>query len=184
MKHLYIALLIFAAARVLHATPDMSHRRAGSTPYDPYLQPVDSVIQRLDGSSPSFERVSALMREGFSFKYSYDTPYIATTPEVTESRHAGDCKAKSLWLASQMNDASVRYVIGKARRTSRISHAWLMWKYNSKWWILDPTNASVPIPANAVGADDYLVSYSYDRTGSYCHRVPSSVGRRMVAGRN
>ena len=183
MKHLFTVLLFFAAVPVLRATPDMVHKRPGATPYDPYLQPVDAVIQRLDGGSPSFEKVSSLVRKGFSFKYVFDTPYTATAPEVTEARGAGDCKAKSLWLASKMNDSSVRYVIGKARRSSRISHAWLMWKNEGRWWILDPTNASEPIAANSVGADDYLVSFSYDRTGSYCHRVPG-MGRRMVAGRD
>ena len=89
---------------------------------------------------------------------------------MTAAKRAGDCKAKSLWLAHEMNDPSVRYVIGKARRSSKISHAWLMWQNEGQWWILDPTNNPKPIPAASVSRDEYLVFYSYDRKGSYRHK--------------
>lgn len=182
MKILLYTLLFSLTAPLLLATPDLSTARSGPTPYDPYLRPVNTVFARLNGSAPSFERVSALVRQGYAFRYEFDAPYVAASPEETASRHAGDCKAKSLWLAQQMNDPSVRYVIGKARRTSKISHAWLMWKNSGHWWILDPTNASKPIPAEATSGDEYLVSYSYDRSGSYTHTTPSRP-RKMVAGR-
>ncbi len=155
--------------------------RPGPTPYDPYRAPVDAVMGHLNGPSPSFSRVSALLKQGYGFRYSFDTPYLAQMPNVTAAKRAGDCKAKSLWLAAQMNDAeNLRYVIGKARRTSKISHAWLMWKNQGRWWILDPTNVSEPIPADSVGAGDYIVNYSYDRTGSYVHG--RSYSGRHVAG--
>lgn len=120
------------------------------------------------------------MRQGFAFKYVFDAPYLAALPEVTAAKRSGDCKAKSLWLASCMNDRDVRYVIGKARRESKISHAWLMWKKDGKWWILDPTNTPDPIPAESVGPYDYVVFYSYDRNGSYVH--PTTRLGRAVAG--
>ncbi|MDD5350940.1 MAG: hypothetical protein PHQ12_12080 [Chthoniobacteraceae bacterium] len=181
MKHLLTATLLFLTATCVFARPDLSNGRRGPTPYDPYCAPVDAVMRHLDGPAPSFQTVSALVREGYSFRYVFDAPYLAQTPQQTEARHSGDCKAKSLWLASRMNDANVRYVIGKARRTSKISHAWLMWKAQGRWWILDPTNVPTPIPADSVGPDDYIVHYSYDRTGSFCHNT----GRtgRTVAGR-
>jgi len=144
------------------------------------MHPVHTVLRQLNGSKPSFQKVAALTRQGYSFKYSFDTPYIAPMPNVTEAKRQGDCKAKSLWLAARMNDPSVKYVIGKARRTSKISHAWLMWKYNDRWWILDPTNNPDPIPADRVGPDEYLLTYSYDKSGSYRHR--QSFSRRSVAG--
>lgn len=182
MKHLFIATLLCLTATSVFARPDMSTGRRGPTPYDPYRAPVDGVMRNLNGPSPSFQTVSALVRQGYNFRYVFDAPYLAQTPRQTEARNAGDCKAKSLWLASKMNDANVRYVIGKARSTSRISHAWLMWKYEGRWWILDPTNAAAPIAADAVGANDYIVHYSYDRTGSYCY--DSARTSRRVADRN
>ena len=183
MKQLLtLVALLFAATFAASARPDLSNGRPGPTPYDPYCGPVDAVMRRLDGPSPAFKTVAALVRQGFAFKYVFDAPYLAQTPQETAAKRSGDCKAKSLWLASRMNDANnLRYVIGKARRTSKISHAWLMWKNEGRWWILDPTNAVEPIPADAVVPDDYIVNYSYDRTGSYCHDTVRP--RHSVAGR-
>ncbi len=182
MKQLLTPLLLVLTAAFAVARPDLSNGRSGATPYDPYNAPVDAVMGHLNGSAPSFEAVRALVRQGYNFRYSFDAPYVAQMPAVTAAKRSGDCKAKSLWLASKMNDAAnLRYVIGKARSTSRISHAWLMWKHEGRWWILDPTNVPEPIAADSVGAGDYVINYSYDRTGSYCH-TPAG-GSRRVAGR-
>ncbi len=172
MKKLLTLVILFAfAVAPLGAAPDMSTARPGPTPYDRYMGSVMKVLRQLDGPKPSFQKVAALTRKGYSFKYVFDEPYVAPLPEVTEARRQGDCKAKSLWLAARMNDPSVKYVIGKARRTSKISHAWLMWHDGKQWWILDPTNHPDPIPAKSVGPDHYLVTYSYDKHGTYRHRA-------------
>jgi hypothetical protein len=147
------------------------------------MLPVNQVLHHLNGASPNFKRVAELLRTGYEFDYVFDSPYVSAAPEVTAARHAGDCKAKSLWLAKEMNDPSIRYVIGKARATSEISHAWLLWKNEGRWWILDPTNASRPIPANRVRQTEYLVSYSYDQHGSYIYSSQSR-SNAEVAGRN
>ena len=182
MKHLLTLLAFVFTAALAVARPDLSNARPGPTPYDPYCGPVDAVMHHLNGASPSFATVASLVRQGYSFKYVFDAPYLAQSPQETQAKRAGDCKAKSLWLASRMNDSSLRYVIGKARRTSRISHAWLMWKNQGRWWILDPTNVPEPIAADSVGPDDYIINYSYDRSGSYCHGA--SRPGRGVAGKS
>jgi len=171
IRRLVIALLFAACAPLLRATPDLSGGRLGHTPYDRYMKPVTKVLRQLNGAAPDFNRVASLVRTSYGFDYVFDTPYVAATPEETEARHAGDCKAKSLWLAKQMNDRSIRFVIGKARAGSKLSHAWLLWKNGGRWWILDPTNASQPIPADQVSQDEYLVTYSYDRAGSHVYPV-------------
>ncbi len=185
MKYLAaLALLFFTSVAVTYAKPELAYARAGATPYDRYMGSVHTVLRRLDGGKPSLSKVSSLLREGYSFRYVFDTPYVAPMPDETAARRAGDCKGKSLWLADRMNDPSVRYIIGKARRDSAISHAWLMWQSNNRWWILDPTNSSRPIPADRVGPDEYLVSYSYTRNGSYRHQLPQreyrAVGQRRT----
>ena len=38
---------------------------------------------------------------------------VAALPETTAARRSGDCKDKALWLASQLGDSDVRFVIGK-----------------------------------------------------------------------
>jgi hypothetical protein len=136
------------------------------------MSPVKSVLNHVNGApaSASMDSVRQFMRTGRGFRYSFNTPYLASMPDVTAARHAGDCKDKALWLASQLNDASVRFVIGKARSSSRISHAWLYWKdATNKWWILDCTNRSRPIEAERVSRNEYIPFYSYAKDGVYRH---------------
>jgi hypothetical protein len=162
---------------------------AGASPYDPYMRPVKQVLGSLSGTAPSMDRVKLLLREGKSFRYSFTEPYLAAAPEVTARTRSGDCKAKSLWLCNQLGDRSVRYVIGKARKTSKISHAWVMWNDGARWWILDPTNASKPIAADSTSPTEYIPLYSYDRNGCYRHASTqifiangATAGKPPVAG--
>lgn len=167
-----ITLTLFAFAVTGSALMALPPGKRAKTPYDPYMHSVHRVMRQLDGQSPDFRRVAALTRQGYKFRYEYKTPYVAPLPHVTAAKKAGDCKAKSLWLAHEMNDPKVRYVIGKARANSKISHAWLMWQHNGQWWILDPTNDPRPIRASSVSSNEYIVFYSYGKTGSYRHQRP------------
>jgi len=162
---------------------------AGASPYEPYMRPVKQVLGSLSGTTPSMDKVMDLLREGKSFRYSFTEPYVAATPDVTARTHSGDCKAKSLWLCAELGDRSVRYVIGKARKTSKISHAWVMWNDGARWWILDPTNSSRPIAAESTSRDEYIPLYSYDRSGCYRHASTqifmantTTAGKPLVAG--
>src|SRR6476620_3214334 len=101
---------------------------AGGTPYDAYMRPVRDVLSTLGDKSPSMERVEKLMLEGRSFRYSFVEPYTAALPAVTEARHAGDCKAKALWLCDQLGDENCRFVVGKAHLGAKLSHAWVLWR--------------------------------------------------------
>jgi hypothetical protein len=154
---------------------------ASVTPYDPYLSPVKRVLGTLSPGNASMDRARELMRIGRSFRYAHTDPYLAALPKVTASRKTGDCKDKALWLADQLRDGGVRYVIGKAERQSKISHAWLMWQHDGKWWILDCTNMSRPVAADQVSKNSYIPIYSYDRSGSYRHSTARLSGERAVA---
>jgi len=156
---------------------------SSSTPYDRYISPVKSVLTHLDGGRPDLNRVSQLMREGRSFRYSFTNPYVASAPEVTANRHCGDCKDKALWLASQLNDPSVRFVIGKARSNSKISHAWLLWENNSRWYILDCTNLREPLAVDRVSSHEYIPYYSFTRNGTYRHQATQIMTAERVAGK-
>jgi len=43
---------------------------SSNTPYDRYISPVKSVLNRLDGGRPDMNRVSQLMHEGRAFRCS------------------------------------------------------------------------------------------------------------------
>ncbi len=155
---------------------------AGYTPYDRYMSPVKQVLGALRSQTTDMKRVQSLLNEGRGFRYSFTDPYVAAMPAVTARTHTGDCKAKSLWLMDQLGDSTMRYVIGKARATSKISHAWVMWNDGSNWWILDPTNANRPILAESTSRSEYIPQYSWSKNGSYRHSS-TSVAASAVAGK-
>jgi hypothetical protein len=173
MKTLTLSLIaILVSQACFAAAPIDLGVTAGNTPYDRYMGPVKQVMAHINGTSPTMDRVRQLMTEGRNFRYSFTTPYTAAMPQVTEATRSGDCKAKSLWLASQLNDPSVRFVIGRARSSSKISHAWLMWKSEGRWFILDCTNTNVPIPADRINPNrEYIPLYSYSKQGSFRHQA-------------
>lgn len=144
-----------------------------STPYDGYLGPMRVVFSHLGNNDPDLATVTSLVREGKGFRYYFNSaqPYEPQSPEVTEKIHAGDCKAKSLWLAYKMDSHDVRYVIGKARAVSTIAHAWLVWKGPDGWLILDATNFSTPLVPERLSPSEFIPMYSYTATGKYLHSI-------------
>jgi transglutaminase-like putative cysteine protease len=181
MKYLLATALCFASLAVADAKPVDLGRKTGSTPYEAYMAPVKRVLNEVNGRENDMDRVRKLLKIGRSFRYSFTEPYIAASPERTAATRRGDCKAKSLWLIDALNDSSARYVIGKARIDSKISHAWVMWNDGERWWILDPTNMHRPIAANRTSPYEYIPLYSYSKVGAHRHSVPSNVAARMAA---
>ena len=171
----------FAAASVALADVDLGSA-ASRTPYDSYMAPVKQVLATLKPANPSLDRVNTLMREGLSFPYSFTEPYVAASPEVTAATKKGDCKAKALWLANEMGDQNVRFVVGKAHRGSKLSHAWLIWQHEGQWFILDPTNTSRAIPADRVSDNDYIPLYSWSKGGTYKHSETASLASASKNG--
>jgi hypothetical protein len=151
------------ALRQLHVQP------TGFTPYDRYLGVVRSVMADLPQRKKSISTTCRLLRVAHAFRYSPGDPYRADSPAVTAVRKAGDCKAKALWLYDQLGDSSVLYVIGKVSRAAKNSHAWLYWRWENRWWILDPTNQSAPIAAETVAAGRYVPYYSFTQATTYRH---------------
>jgi hypothetical protein len=168
--------LIFLAASPLHADSFNTGSPTSRTPYDAYMGPMWVVFKNLNGPQPDIGSVQSYIRQGHSFRYYFNSaqPYTPQTPEQTEKSGAGDCKAKSLWLAYKMDTPKVRYVIGKARAVSTISHAWLMWQGPNGWLILDATNFSQPLEPAHLAPTDFIPLYSYSSSGKYVHAVTSA----------
>jgi hypothetical protein len=164
-----LVIASFALQQLCIASVDLGKPSEG-TPYDRYMEPVRQVLGQLDGRhAATMNRARELMREGFRFHYSMTTPYEPALPEVTERRHSGDCKDMALWLADQLNDPNVRFVVGKARSTSQMKHAWLMWQGDGRWWILDCSSRFEPIAADKVSSKEYIPFYSYAKKNTYRH---------------
>jgi hypothetical protein len=180
IKNTVFVILFFASFGASFARPVDLGFAASATPYEQFMKPVKDVLSDLDGREYDFNRIRKLLKIGRSFRYSFTEPYVAALPERTAALRSGDCKAKSLWLIDQLNDRSVRFVIGKVRMNSPMSHAWVMWNDGSLWWILDPTNKREPIRADRVSSGEYVPFYSYGKDGARLHRGFGPVAARSA----
>ena len=151
------------------AVRELALQPAGFTPYDRYLGTVRSVIANVPNRGNSIAAACSFMREAHAFRYATRDPYRADPPAVTAARREGDCKSKALWLYDQLGDPSALYVIGKSAKGAKASHAWVYWRYEARWWILDPTNRATPIAADSIPRDRYVPYYSFGKDGAFRH---------------
>jgi hypothetical protein len=171
MKSILLLIVVLLTTELSARAQDSLGRPASGTPYDRYLGPVRSVLARGGGPASSVDEVRAELRTARRFRYYFNPaePYIPQAPEVTEAKKQGDCKAKSLWLATKMNTRGVRYVVGKAKAGDRLSHAWLLWSNGGVLIFLDPTMESDIVYADRVSGRKLVPNYSYTASGSYIH---------------
>lgn len=177
-RYLFVQLLIvfcvLGTPLELSAQLDLG-APASRTPYDAYLGPVWAVLRSLSGKADP-ATAAQLVREGHAFRYSYNSaqPYLPQTPEQTEASKSGDCKAKSLWVASKLNDRAVRFVIGKAKAGQSMSHAWLIWNGPEGWTILDATLYSSPLAPARLSSNQFIPTYSFAPGGKYAHAMAAA----------
>lgn len=179
---LLLAVLISAKMAALAAPVDLGSA-ASRTPYDRYMTPVKQVLASSNQAKPSMDRVAELVQLGRSFRYVHSTPYNPATPQETAARRAGDCKDKALWLCDQMRDPSARFVIGKIKRSPKISHAWVMWQSEGRWFVLDPTLNSRPVAVESISQDDYVPLYSYGKNTTYRHARAAGLTASVANGK-
>ena len=148
------------------------------TPYDRYLGSVRTVMANLEPRDSTMTLAARLMKEGHRFRYCVCDPYRADPPALTESRRAGDCKSKALWLYDNLGDRNALFVIGKTEQRARTSHAWVYWRNDERWWILDCTERADPIAADSVSSDRYVPYYSFGKGAAYRHKAT----RLMLTG--
>jgi hypothetical protein len=182
MKTLLLSLaLIFTTRLTSFAAFDIG-TPSDYTPYDRYMSPVRTVLAHPTQQKASMDLVKKLMVEGRNFRYRMENPYTAAMPHTTAAKRSGDCKDKALWLASQLGDSEVRFVIGKTEPGVRISHAWVMARIEGRWWLLDCTLRRAPIAADAVPQNRYIPLYSYSKGSTYRHAA-TQVGISQVASK-
>jgi hypothetical protein len=145
-----------------------------STPYDKYFGRIRAILSELGNNEPSLELVEELVRTGRGFRYVMKDPLIPQAPSETDATHAGDCKAKSLWVAAKMDDRKVHFVVGRIRSVSGMSHAWLLWKGPTGWLVLDATMYSKPLDVARLGPNEFTPLYSYTAGGKFVHAAASA----------
>ena len=139
------------------------------TPYDRYLENVWPVLKRLDEGEAPMLRALRLMEKGRSFSYRFTDPYRPQSPETTAAKRSGDCKSKALWLCSALGDPSALWVVGKKTRSSSENHCWVYWRNEGRWYVLDCTENTVPIPTDQLSRDRYIPYYSFGKAGAFRH---------------
>lgn len=166
-KRLLTFAAIFLAAKLSASAVVHPGAATHTTPYGRHLTTVRRTFDHMGSDRATLDRVNTLVRRGRSFRYTYSEPYRAAAPAETATRRAGDCKDKALWLMDQLPDQNVRFVVGKLDRRARLNHAWLLWKHDDQWWILDCTMRSRAIPADRVRANQYIPAYTLSRGSVY-----------------
>ncbi|MEO6742402.1 MAG: hypothetical protein ABIP20_19335 [Chthoniobacteraceae bacterium] len=182
MKTTLLSVAFLLAAKFASFAAFDTGTLADYTPYDRYMRPVHSVLSRLGQQKPSMDQVKKLMVQGRNFHYRMENPYVAAMPETTAAKRSGDCKDKALWLCSQLGDSDVRFVIGKTEPGVRISHAWVMWRNEGRWWLLDCTLRSTPVAADTLPENRYIPLYSFSKVSTYRHAA-TQVGIALVASK-
>ena len=182
MKTSLLSLAVLLLAKIAAPAAFDVGTPSAYTPYDRYMSPVRTVLSHLGQQKPNMEQVKKLMVQGRGFHYRMENPYVAAMPATTASKRSGDCKDKALWLCSQLGDSDVRFVIGKTEAGVRISHAWVMWKNEGRWWLLDCTLRSAPIPADSLPQNRYIPLYSFSKGSTFRHAA-TQVGLAEVASK-
>ncbi len=132
------------------------------TPYDKQMADIQNVLhlKTRSGVVVDYSEVMSWMRQIRNYQYSRSQTW--NSPERTEKRRAGDCKDKALLLLSYFKKqgcGDVKLIIGKQSKDSRETHAWVEWKHNGQWIILDPTFDRKPILDPGEG--EYIEEYAF-----------------------
>lgn len=110
-----------------------------------------------------------------SFRYIPDRrgKDIWQTPVETETRRAGDCEDKAIWLFVQLKKSGydqVRLIIGRMKPSSRGFHVWITLAGEAdQLLILDPTAQKRIWNASDFSASEYIPLYSFDGINRYRH---------------
>jgi hypothetical protein len=168
MKKLPLVVILTLLTATILPAQDLG-RPTSSTPYDKYFGRMRAVLSDLGNNHPPLELVEEYVRTGRGFRYYMKDPYIPQTPAETEASRSGDCKAKSLWVASKMDDRKIYFVVGRIKSVSGMSHAWLLWKGPTGWLVLDATMYSRPLEVARLGPNEFTSLYSYTAGGKFVH---------------
>ncbi|MEM6822486.1 MAG: transglutaminase family protein [Verrucomicrobiota bacterium] len=137
------ALTQFLGLFILLSMPvDAAYISLAKTPYDNQMNRIRHVITQADQGQTNLSKAQVEDWMKTIRGYRYRRSHTWQLPGETEKRRAGDCKDKALLLLDYMKSAGysgTRLVIGKQNNRSKETHAWLEWKYQGEWLVLDPT---------------------------------------------
>ncbi len=152
---------LWASVRMAATTTPYDRDVARFANYFPAAQAVQSV---------SIADVARLMGPIHRLPYRFSKDW--KTPAQLQREGAVDCKGKSIALLAALQQADagqVSLVIGLRSPRSAEPHAWLLWNYQGRDYILDPTFDNRPIPASSVRRGHYRADYVYNPNFTYTY---------------
>jgi hypothetical protein len=148
-----------------------------ATPFD---RKIDSAgVLRSHGFAALLESVRSsdeLFLQARSIRYTADGAQdYWQTPTETESRWAGDCEDKAIWLYAQLKRNgyfNARLVVGRYRITDKNYHVWVsMPDGQDGFFVLDPTAQKKIWKSSDFGDGFYQPLYSFDGINRYRHKA-------------
>ncbi len=164
---------LLGLAPCLHASLLMQGQIIPATPYDGRMSTAG--VLTIQATLHEAQTMEALFGRAKAFRYQSDAAGDDRwqTPEETESRWAGDCEDKAVWLYAQLKKngyEGVRLVIGRQNASSRSLHAWVtLNNSDGSFFVLDPTAQKRVWNSNDFLDGSYRPLYSFDGSNRYRH---------------
>jgi hypothetical protein len=178
-----VAVLALAGCLSMGSAPSLCAMELGiggrltrATPFDNKLNSTGT----LAGIVPvqNVQSADSLFNKAKTFRYVADDPSkdYWQTPQETESRWAGDCEDKAVWLFAQLKKngyRDVRLVVGHFNRASHGYHVWvtLTDESSGRVCVLDPTSQKRIWKSEDFAEGYYKPLYSFDGSNRYRHDV-------------
>ena len=145
-------------------------RPAYSTPFDSKL--MRPGLFELNTPKDSNASIESLFRTARSFRYVSDgSQDYWQTAEETDSKRAGDCEDKAIWLFARLKQSAynnVQLVIGKYKSIDINYHVWVTCTDESgNTYLLDPAIQKRIWTNESFASGFYTQVYSYDGVNRY-----------------
>lgn len=144
------------------------------TPFDYKVQSAGcfSLAQAdYEGFRSGQQSIGDLFMTARSFRYASDKADVWQSAEETESRRAGDCEDKAIWLFARLIQNgyyNVRLVIGRYRSIDSQLHVWVICSDKSgNTCLLDPSIQKRVWYLTATDSGFYQALYAYDGQNRY-----------------
>lgn len=145
-----------------------------ATPYDDKMSQAGVLANYLP-TSP-VESMEGLFTKARTIRYTPDEQNLDhwQSPEETQSRWAGDCEDKAIWLYTQLKYngyREVRLVVGRYQSVVRGFHVWVtfMNENSEDIYLLDPTAQKRIWRASDFSEGSYKPLFSFDGMNRYRH---------------
>ena len=176
-----VAVMVLVNLVSLGTAPSLKAMNVGlggsliqTTPYDGKMSEAGILVDYLPAGR--IETAESLFLKARSIRYTSDGTGADhwQSPAETESRWAGDCEDKAIWLYTQLKMNGyrhVRLVVGRHRSISSGFHVWVTFsdENGENLYVLDPTAQKRIWRSEDFAEGTYKPAFSFDGIARYRH---------------